>query len=75
MDLITHLPSAIHNDKIVNVILIVVDRFIKLIHYFTVSDTITGEELINLIYENFVFVTGVPDGFVTNHENIFATGY
>jgi len=76
MDLITKLPLiCLRNGDEVDLILVIVDRFTKIIHYFTVNKIITSQELAMLFHNEIKYRRGVgaPEGIVSNKSFIFTS--
>ena len=56
-------------------ILVVVNRFSKIVRYFVVNKTIDALVLTELIYKKIVMFTGTPDDIVSNRGSVFTSEY
>ena len=78
INLITGLPPiCLRNGDEVNSILVIVDRFTKMMHCFAVNKTITSQELAMLFYNEIEYRRGVkaPEGVVSNRGSIFTSQF
>jgi len=78
MDLITGLPPiCLRNGDEVDSILVIVDRFTKIMHCFAVNKTITSQELAMLFHNEIECRRGVgaPEGVVSNRGSIFTSQF
>ena len=78
MDLITGLPPIyLRKGEEVDAILVIVNRFTKIIHYFTISQTITSQELTILFHKEIKCRKGVgaPEGVVSDRGFIFTSQF
>ena len=76
MDFITGLPeSKGFNGRVYDSILVVVDRFSKMVRYFAVNKTIDAPALAELIYKKIVMFTGTPDDIVSDRGSVFTSEY
>jgi len=73
MDMIVKLPPVKYQGRVIDSILVIVDRFIKVTIYLPVSETITAIELADLFFEKIVLTKGVPDSIVTDRGPIFTS--
>ena len=62
MDFITDLPFSEGHDFI----LVVVDRFTKMVHFIPCSKAISGLETTNLVFANVVGLHGLPDDIISD---------
>ena len=76
MDFVTDLPpSKTWEGKVVDSVLVVVDRFTKRVLYLPTTKKIDAPALADLIYREIVLYSGVPDSFVTDRGSVFTSGY
>lgn len=76
MDFVTDLPPSLSfHGKVVDSVLVIVDRFSKLVRYIPCTKTIAARELAELIYVEIISKTGVPDSFVTDRGSVFTSKY
>ena len=71
MDFITDLPPSEGHDSI----LVVVDRFTKMVHFIPCSKAISGLETANLILANVVRLHGLPDDIVSDRGAPFISHF
>jgi len=76
MDFVTDLPpSKTWGGKVVNSVLVIVDRFTKRVLYLPTTKNVDAPGLADLIYREVVLYSGVPDSFVTDRGSVFTSGY
>ena len=77
MDFITGLPpNNLRNGDEVDAILVIVDRFTKMMHCFPVAKTITSQELAMLFHNEIECRrSGAPDGVVSDRGSIFTSQF
>ena len=78
MDLITGLPPiCLREGEEVDAILVIVDRFTKMMHCFAVSQTITSQELAVLFHKEIECRrgAGAPEGVVSDRGSIFTSQF
>jgi len=77
MDFITGLPpTCLRNGEEVDAILMIVDRFTKMMHCFAVAKTITSQELAELFHTEIECRRGgPPDGIVSDRGSIFTSQF
>ncbi len=68
-------PSKGLNGAIYNVVLVVVDRFLKYVRYFPVNDTIDAASLADLLYTRIVYKLGPLEDLVLDRGSIFTSIY
>jgi len=74
IDFITSLPPLLGSDgKVYNVLLVIVDRFTKLVRYIAYNKKITSKELSKVIYRDIVLKIGVLNLFVLDRGSIFTS--
>ncbi|OQE16552.1 hypothetical protein PENFLA_c027G03970 [Penicillium flavigenum] len=75
MDFITGLPQSIWKGKIVDAILVIVDRFSKWCLFSPVSTTMDASELAELFYHNVELRFGPPNGIVSDRGSVFTSRF
>jgi len=78
MDLITGLPPIyLRNGDKVDSILVIVNKFTKIIHYFTINKIITSQELAMLFYNEIKCRRGIGalESIVSNKGSIFTSQF
>jgi alpha-amylase/alpha-mannosidase (GH57 family) len=55
--MITGLPSSKHSDSVYDAILMIVDRYIKMTQYISISKTLTAMQLADIFFEKIVCTT------------------
>ena len=76
MDFVTGLPASKgFNGRAYDSVLVVVDRFSKMVRYFPVTKTIDAPALGDLIYNEVVMFTGQPDDIVSDRGSVFTSEY
>ena len=71
MNFITELSFSWWRDKTYNVILIIINIYIKYMWYFSCNEDITVEDLTNLLYKCFFFFIKSFKTLVTDQESLF----
>ena len=75
MNFITELLSSWWKDKTYNVILIIIDVYMKYVWYFSCNKDITAKDLANLLYKYFFFFIKSLKTLVTNWESLFISKF
>ena len=76
MDMIVKLPLSANTDsKAYNIILVVVDHFMKMAKYFLVRTTITAVDLAELFYQHIVYSFGILLSIIMDYGNLFTSQY
>jgi transposase InsO family protein len=75
MDFITKLPPCQHKDRIVDAVLVIVDRFTKVALFVPTSATLTAAELAQLMYEHLECRFGTPLGIVSDRDSLFTSNF
>ena len=75
MDFIIGLPPVLYQGRIVDAILVVVDRFSKWSLFFPVSTTMDAAELAELFYQQVELRFGPPNGIVSDRGSLFTSGF
>jgi hypothetical protein len=75
MDFIVALPPAVHRRKVYNALLIIIDRFSKMVQYIACSKDINaldiGDRLIETIFSRF----GKPRSIISDRGSTFMSKY
>jgi len=75
IDFITGLPpTKIRTGEVANAILVIVDRYIKFLGYFTVLTTITAAELADLFLERWLLFSTLR-GIISNRGTVFNSAF
>ncbi|KAF4539175.1 Reverse transcriptase domain protein [Lasiodiplodia theobromae] len=75
MDFVTDLPESTTRDGVVfDPVLVLVDRFTKLVQYFPVRKSIDAEGLAHLLFKTFAR-TGPPYSLVSDRGSVFTSEY
>jgi len=75
MDFIIGLPpTKIRTREVANAILVIVNRYIKFLGYFTVIITITAAELVDLFLEWWLLFSTLR-GIVSNRGTVFNSAF
>jgi len=75
MDFITGLPpTKIRIEEVANAILVIVNKYIKFLGYFTVIITITVAELADLFLKRWLLF-GTLRGIISNRGTIFNSAF
>jgi transposase InsO family protein len=75
MDFITDLPWSRMGDKKYNAILVVVDRFTLMAHYFPTTTNITATELADLFWSKISRYYGDIESIVSDRGPIFTSSF
>ncbi len=75
MDFITGLPPSKYKNVVYNSILVVIDRFIKMVRYIPINITINAAELADVFYNKIVCRYGIPTGVVYNRGSVFTSAF
>ena len=75
MDFVTGLPPSKYRGKVYDAILVVVDRFTKMVRYLPTTTTIDAAELAELFYAEIVCRYGTPAGVVSDRGSLFTSAY
>jgi len=75
MNMITGLPSSKHSDSIYDVILMVVDRYIKTTQYISISKTLTAIQLADIFFKKIVCHYEALKEIVSDRGSIFTSSY
>ena len=69
------LESKGFNSRVYDSVLVVVDRFSKMVRYFPVNKTIDAPALAELFYQKIVMFTRPPDDIVSDRGSIFTSEF
>ncbi len=75
MNIITDLLSSKHDDSIHDAILMVVDRYIKMIRYISTNKTLTAIQLTDMFFEKIACCYETLKEIVFNRGSIFTSSY
>ena len=75
MDFVTGLPPSKCKGVVCDAILVVVDRFTKMVRYIPVSTTIDAAELAEVFHSEIVCRYGMPDGIVSDRGSVFTSAF
>jgi len=75
MNMITGLPSSKRSDSVYDAILVVVDRYIKMAQYISISKTLTAMQLADIFFEKIVCRYRTPKEIVSDRGSIFTSSY
>lgn len=75
MDLITDLPPGKLGEEVVDAILVIVDRYTKMVVYVATTKRITSVELAKILLDRIIRHYGVPRGIVSDRGSIFTSDY
>ncbi len=75
MNMITDLLSSKHDNSIHDVILVVVDRYIKMVRYISANKTLTAIQLADMFFEKIVCCYETLKEIVSDRGSIFMSSY
>jgi len=75
MNMITGLPSSKHDNSVHDAILVVVDRYTKMVRYVSANKTLTAIQLADMFFEKIVCHYETLKEIVFNRESIFTSSY
>ncbi len=75
MNMITGLPSSKHSDSVYDAILMIVDRYIKMAWYISISKTLTAMQLADIFFEKIVCCYKALKEIVSDRGLIFTSSY
>jgi hypothetical protein len=75
MDFITDLPPSKKNSQIYDMILVVIDRFTKLVWYILTRKTINISELVDLFIQYIFKDFGSPKSITNNRGFVFTSKF
>jgi len=71
MNFITNLPLSKWYGRVYNTVLIVINRYIKILRYILITKIIDSTGLVELIFEEIILKFRVPDRIISNRGSIF----
>jgi hypothetical protein len=75
MNMITGLPSSKHDNSVHDTILVIVDRYIKMVRYISTNKTLTAIQLADMFFEKIVCCYETLKEIVFNRGSIFMSSY
>ena len=75
IDFVTGLPPSKRQGRVYDAILVVVDRYTKMVRYLACSKKITAVEMADLIFEEVFLRYGVANGVVSDRGSLFTSAY
>ncbi len=75
MNMITGLPSSKRSNSVYDAILVVVDRYIKMAWYISISKTLTAMQLADIFFEKIVCRYRTLKEIVSDRGSIFTSSY
>ncbi len=75
MNMITGLPSSKHSDSVYDVILMIVDRYIKMTQSISISKTLIAMQLADIFFEKIVCHYRALKEIVSDKGLIFTSSY
>ena len=75
MDFITDLPPSKRRGCVYDAILVVVDRYTKMVRYLPTNKTVNAEELAELFFEDIATRYGCPRGIVSDRGSVFTSEF
>jgi len=71
MNFITNLPLSKRYGRVYNTVLIIINKYIKILRYILITKIIDSTGLIELIFEKVILKFRVPDRIISNRGSIF----
>ena len=75
MDFITDLPPSRRKGHVYDAILVVVDRYTKMVRYLPTTKKINAPELEELLMQEVFLRFGAPEGIVTDRGSVFTSAF
>jgi hypothetical protein len=75
IDFIIDLPLSTYEGKVYNSILVIVDRYTKIVRYIPYNKTCTSVQLIDLFIKEIVCKYGMPKGIMSDRGSVFTSAY
>ena len=63
------------NGRVYDLVLVVVNRFSKIVRYFPVTTTINAISLVDLIYDKIIMFIGDVNDIVSDRGSVFISDY
>lgn len=73
LDFITGLPEVYDGQRLINSLLVIVDRFTKYALFFPISTTIDAAELARLVHNEVELRYGTPRDIVSDRGSVFTS--
>jgi len=73
--MITGLPLSKHSDSVYDVILMIVDCYIKMTQYISISKTLTAMQLADIFFKKIVCHYEALKEIVSDKDSIFTSSY
>lgn len=67
------MPPVIKDSKTYDSILVVVDRFTKLVYYFPTRKSVDAAALTDLLYRKLFILTGSPKSLLSDRGSVFTS--
>jgi len=68
-------PSKLVDGRVYNSILVICNRFSKLVFYVPVNKTVDTPSLAEVLYYTVILKYGAPKSFVTDYRTVFTSKY
>ena len=75
MDFITDLPPSKRDGSVYDSILVVVDRYTKIVRYIVYNKIYIAEKLVALFYDEIICRYSIPNGIVSDRGSVFISAY
>lgn len=75
MDFVTGLPASKYKGVVYDAILVIVDRFTKMVRYLPVNTTIDAATLAEVFHSEIVCRYGMPNGIVSDRGSVFTSAF
>ena len=75
MDFITDLPPSKRKGFVYDTILVVIDRFTKMVRYLPTNKTVTAVDLTEIFFEEIILKFGCPSSIVTDRGSLFTSSF
>jgi len=75
MNMITDLPLSKHSNSVYDVILMIVDCYIKMTQYISISKTLIAMQLADIFFEKIVCCYRTFKEIVSDKDSIFTSSY
>ena len=75
IDFIIGLPLSKRSGSVYNTILVVIDRYTKMVRYLATTKTIATAELADLFFNKIVYYFSIPAGIINNRGSIFISTF
>ena len=75
MDFITDLPPSKRKGFVYDAILVVIDRFTKMVRYLPTNKTVTTVDLTEMFFEEIILKFKCPSSIVTDRGSLFTSSF